>query len=32
MIDQHLPLDNQEFLDKDLDIADMHDQIKKAEG
>ena len=31
-IDQHLPLDNQEFLDKDLDIADMHDQIKKAEG
>ena len=31
-IDQHLPLDNQEFLNKDLDIADMHDQIKKAEG
>lgn len=32
MINQYLPLDNQEFLDKDLDIADMHDQIKKAEG
>ncbi len=31
-VEQHLPLDNQEFLDKDLDIADMHDQIKKAEG
>lgn len=31
-IEQHLPLDNQEFLDKNLDIADMHDQIKRAEG
>lgn len=31
-IEQHLPMDNQEFLDKDLDISDMHDQIKKAEG
>ena len=31
-IEQHLPLDNQEFLDKNLDIADMQDQIKKAEG
>ena len=31
-IEQHLPIDNQEFLNKDLDIADMHDQIQKAEG
>lgn len=31
-IEQHLPMDNQEFLDKDLDISDMHDQIQKAEG
>ncbi len=31
-IEQHLPMDNQEFLNKDLDIADMHDQIQKAEG
>lgn len=31
-IEQHLPMENQEFLNKDLDIADMHDQIQKAEG
>ena len=31
-IEQHMPLDNQEFLDKDLNISDMHEQIQKSEG
>lgn len=31
-IEQHFPVADQEFLEKDLAIADLHAQIKQAEG
>lgn len=31
-VEQHFPADDPEFLNKDLDVSDMHAQIKEAEG